>query len=153
MVGYHCTAAFMPFRVVLRTMPEHFQNSVQQKCAMAGTAVPDAIIGSLMAYSTPSQNLQDYQIIIRESPFDVPWDVDGSSMYFAGPLADCGYLWGSTFPDRRDPWWGLQDIAILAQELSSTHYGEVMVRYYFAHWGGGMQTPEIHTSTCFVAQN
>ena len=146
------TAAFMPFRVELRTMPEHFQNSVQRKCAMEGSAVPDAIIGSLMAYSMPpSQNLQDYQVIIRETPYEVPWDMDGCSMYFAGSLAECGYLWGTTFPDPRDPWWALQDIAILAQELSSVQYGDVMVRYYFANWGGGMQILKKHTSTCFAA--
>ena len=147
------TAAFMPFRVVLRTMPEHFQNSVQRKCAMEGSAVPDAIIGSLMAYSMPpSQYLQDYQVIIRETPYEVPWDMDGCSMFFAGPLAECGYLWGITFPDPRDPWWALQDIAILAQELSSVQYGDVMVRYYFASWFGGMQILQMHTSTCFAAQ-
>lgn len=153
MPGYHCTAAFMPYHIRLRAMPEHFRTTIWQRCAMEGTVVPETIVGSLVLISTPSQKVEDYQILIREAPIDFPWDVPGAAMHAPGLLADCGHLFGGSFPDRGHRWWDLQDIAILAAELSSSQYGAIKVHYYFATWAGGVQTPEIYTIRCSAALN
>ena len=153
MPGFYCTAAFMACPLNPRSISPQFREVIRQRCWELGVAEPDTILGSVVLVSTPSQRLEDYEVWVREAPYDIPWDEAGKAIHFMGPLSGCGPLFGMVWPPAGDPWWERTDVAILVRELSGAFLLPGQVHYYFATYSGGVLTPEIYTSMCVVTQN
>ena len=147
MPGYHVTVAYMPYRFSPGAISPEFGTMFAERAHQRGEAVPDTIDGSIMIYSTRTQKLEDYEVIVREAPWRVPWHDEGMLMSIGGSLVDASRFFPITFPPRGDLWWTQRDVAVLTKELAGFYGMPFKVHYYFFNYHGGA-TPETYISMC-----
>ena len=148
MPGYHVTVAFMPYRFSPGAISPQFRAMIAERARQRGEAEPETIHGSLMIASTPTQQLEDYEVWVRETDWRVPWHEDGKVVEWVGSIGGASRLFPMPFPPPGHRWWSLRDVAVLTRELSGYYGMSCKVHYYFCNYHGGVATPETYTSMC-----
>ena len=148
MPGYHVTVAFMPYRFSPVSISPQFRARIAEGARQRGETEPGTILGSLMIASTPTQQLEDYEVWVRETDWRLPWDEDGKVAECIGSIGGASRLFPMPFPPPGDLWWSQRDVAVLSLELSRFYGMPCKVHYYFGNYDGGVATPETYISMC-----
>ena len=139
MPGYHVTVGYMPYRFRPEAIGPGYYAMCSRRAAALGQPMPEFINGSMVLCSSPSQKLQDYDVIIRETPWVIPWCDWGSEVALAGPIRNAsGWLPTQLPPVEDQLWWQQHDILSLVRFVAGLFEVPCKLHYYFGNYLGGV---------------
>ena len=135
MPGFHVTVGYLPYSYRPEAIGPGYVQMISARAAALGQPIPSVINGSMVLCSTSSQQPQDYQVIIRESKWNVPWHDWGTEVAMAGPLAYSS----SWMPDRLPPlhdrlFWDAHDIRDLVRLVAGLFGVPCKLHYYYKNY-------------------
>ena len=138
MQGFHVTVGYLPYRYRPEAIGPGYYDMCARRAATEGKPMPEFINGSMVLCSTPSQQLQDYQVIIRETDWQQPWCEWGAEVAIAGPICTASRWLPTQLPPAEDLFWRRHEILQLVRFVAGLFEVPCKLHYYFKNYLGAV---------------
>ena len=145
MPGFHLTVGYLPYRFRPQAIGPGYYEMCSRRAYEMGKPMPEYIDGSMVLCSSPSQKVKDYQVIIRDSSWEIPWYDWGSEVAMAGTMSGMSRWLPTELPPPEDVYWEQYDLLHLIRFIAGLFLGPSKIHYYFKNYEG--------TVDCFVHYN